>query len=242
MIHLRLYIKIQTFDFVKVCYNKDLLYNYFKIYYSSLIVAPCKIEKHNTVNISQEHLNSIFKQISLGDKSAFEELYDKTYLPIYRFVSYFFRNPMDCEDVVAETFYNIWYNSARVYNAKNIRAYLYSIARYEVYRQLRENKQKQNISIDEMQIDIASRIKNADELLIENETLHLLTEAINSLPERCKLVYLLVREERLKYREVANMLSITEGTVKQQMHTATTRIREYIESQIPSLTLRRVEV
>ena len=191
------------------------------------------------MNIEQELLKDLFRQISQGNQFAFEELYNKTYTPIYRFVSYYFKSSFDCEDVVAETFYNIWYNSARIYTADNIKAYLYSIARYEVYRLLNENRKKQFISIDEMPIDIASRLKIADEQLVEKETLILLTEAINSLPERCKLIYLLVREERLKHKETADMLDITEGTVKQQMHTATTRIREYIEAKLPSLTFKK---
>ena len=191
------------------------------------------------MNTKQEITTELIEQIVRGNQSAFEELYDITYTSIYRFVSYFIQNASDCEDVVAETYFNIWHNSTQVLMAKNIKAYLYSIARYEVYKQLRLNKKNRAIlSIDDMQIDVVSRIKNADEKLEEKETLLLLTEAINSLPERCKLVYLMVREENLKYKEVADLLAITEGTVKQQMHNALSKIKEYIQEKLPSISFK----
>ncbi|NJK98274.1 MAG: sigma-70 family RNA polymerase sigma factor [Bacteroidales bacterium] len=55
-----------------------------------------------------------------------------------------------------------------------------------------------------------------DKFRIENA----IENAINDLPERCRLVFLLAKEESLKYREIAEILSISEKTVNAQIVTA----------------------
>lgn len=185
-------------------------------------------------NTKKDIIKILIKRIKEKDQCAFEEFYNKTYMSIYRFVAYFISNSADCEDVVAEIYYNILYNSERILVAKNTKAYIYGIARYEVYKQLRIKQKNRFISIEDIQIDIASRVQNANEKLEEKETLLLLSKAINSLPDQCKLVYVLVREEKMKYKEVAELLTLTEGTVKQHMHQAIKRITKYIKEQLPT--------
>lgn len=179
-----------------------------------------EIDKHN------------IEQIALGDTRAFEVFYEQTYKALYRFVSYYISSIPDKEDVLSETYYNIWHNSSRVVQAKNIKAYIYSIAQYEVYKLLRQSKATETISINDMKIDPVSNAINSDDQLYEQQILVLLARAIDQLPNQCKLVYLLVREENLRYQEVADMLSITEGTVKQHMHQAIVRIKTYIKESL----------
>ena len=71
--------------------------------------------------------------------------------------------------------------------------------------------------------------------------LQVINQAINDLPPKCKLVFRLVKEDNLKYREVAELLHLTPKTVENQMGIAVKKIHEAIRKRLPraSSLLRR---
>jgi RNA polymerase sigma factor (sigma-70 family) len=80
-----------------------------------------------------------------------------------------------------------------------------------------------------------------EEILIGQEVLQVINQAINELPPKCKLIFRLVKEDNLKYREVAELLHLTPKTVENQMGIAVKKIHEAIGRRLPqaSRLLRR---
>ena len=78
---------------------------------------------------------------------------------------------------------------------------------------------------------------NPDELLLSREAVDKILEAINELPPKCKLIFKLIKEDGLKYSEVATLLTISIKTVEAQMAIAVRRIgNSYnFKSQFPEL-------
>ncbi len=64
---------------------------------------------------------------------------------------------------------------------------------------------------------MASSDLTPEEIYINEELVLAIQSAINELPERCKLIFLMAKEEGLKYREIAEILSISEKTVNAQI-------------------------
>jgi RNA polymerase sigma-70 factor (ECF subfamily) len=82
-------------------------------------------------------------------------------------------------------------------------------------------------------IDKAERIKlterdDPEESLLNGELREILELSINSLPERCRQVFFLVKEEEMRYRDVAKCMGISEKTVHAQMCIAIKRIAKTI--------------
>ena len=75
---------------------------------------------------------------------------------------------------------------------------------------------------------------------IQKENLQQIEAAINALPDKCRLVFRLVKEEKLKYREVAALLSVSPKTVEAHMRMAYTRIAERLEAIFPHTSLKKV--
>jgi len=69
---------------------------------------------------------------------------------------------------------------------------------------------------------------NPEGLLITAEMKKMIREAVNQLPNRCQLIFKLVKEDELKYREVAELLKISVKTVEAQMTIALRRIGEAV--------------
>ena len=58
-----------------------------------------------------------------------------------------------------------------------------------------------------------------------------MNDAVESLPSKCKMIFKLVREDKLKYKEVATTLQISVKTVEAQMTIAMKKLRQAISGQ-----------
>lgn len=175
----------------------------------------------------------LIKKISQGNREAFRAFYDITYPVIYHFVHYFLSAKNDCEEVVSEVFYIIWKQRESLLSINNLKPWLYIVCRNEVYHYLKQKERYSNISIDDLSVELSVDSSAVENKIIEEEMLDVYNTAVAELPERCKLVFLMVREQRLKYKEVAQILSITEGTVEQQMNIAIRKIISVVRKYYP---------
>ena len=153
-------------------------------------------------------------RIASGDRDAFRSFYDIIYPQVYRFIHYFLPNKADCEEVVSDVFFIFWKERNSLLDIKDLKAWIYIVCRNEAYHYLKQKEKNSNISIDDMPVELLIDRNNVEGEMIEEEMLDVYNGAVSELPERCKLVFLMIREERLKHKEVARILSITEGTVE----------------------------
>ncbi|MDR1371038.1 MAG: RNA polymerase sigma-70 factor [Dysgonamonadaceae bacterium] len=179
--------------------------------------------------------DTLIGKVVAGNRNAFKALYDIVYPEIYRYVRYFLSAKEDCEEVVSEVFYILWKQRATLLAVENIKSWLFAVCRNEAYRYIRQKEKYACISIDDMPVELHVDVSETDRQMIEEEMLAVYDKAIAGLPERCKLIFLMVREEHLKYSEIAEILSIAEGTVAQQMNRAIRQIVEVVKKHYPSL-------
>jgi len=88
-----------------------------------------------------------------------------------------------------------------------------------------------------MPVELSIQSATIEGEMIEQEMLDTYRKAVEELPERCKLIFLMVREEKLKHKEIAQILGITEGTIEQQMNIAIKKILAVVRKHYPSLRL-----
>lgn len=177
-------------------------------------------------------IDTVLLSVSRGDQRAFADLFNLYYSDLYRFVRYFL-SETDAEDVVSEVFVSLWNSRKKLTLVKNFKSYIYTMARNEAYGHLRLENKIQNVSLDDMPVSLSICEESAEGRIIEKEMIDVYNKAVAQLPERCKLVFLMVREEKLKYKEIAEVLQITTGTIEQQMNQAIKRIAETIEQTYP---------
>jgi RNA polymerase sigma-70 factor (ECF subfamily) len=67
---------------------------------------------------------------------------------------------------------------------------------------------------------------NPEKLLITEEILRQIQQAVSNLPPRCRLIFKLVKEDGLKYKEVAGVLNISVFTVRNQLAIAVHKLAE----------------
>lgn len=180
----------------------------------------------------------VLRQIASGDQKGFRVFYEATYPLLFRFAYYFLADKKDCEEVVSDIYFSIWKQKEYLLSIRDLKAWLYIVCRNEAFHFIKQKRRYANISIDDLPIELSIDANSADGQLIEKEVLHSYNEAIAGLPERCKLIFLMVREEHLKHKEIAKILSIKEGTVEQQMNIAIRKLIAAVHKTHPVLMRR----
>ncbi len=161
--------------------------------------------------------------IKEGDQLAFKHLFETYFSPLCRFMYVYINKKEVVEELALDIFTYVWENRQTLQIYISFKAYLFQAARNRSLNELR--KKDQTIPLDELNTDIA------DTLLIsleKDELFVLIQEAIASLPDRCKEVFQLSRDEHLTNKEIAEKLDISVKTVEAQITKALKKIKEFL--------------
>lgn len=158
-------------------------------------------------------------KISEGDSGAFGSFYELYFQKVFQFSRYFIKAENICQEVVSDVFLKLWQNRKKLPDIENIESYLYTITKNKAYDYLDKISRKPEFAED-LPLGIESENCSPEELLMNKELENVINSAISNLPERCKLIFLMAREEGLRYKDIAQILSISEKTINAQMVTA----------------------
>ena len=180
-------------------------------------------------------------RLAQGDEAAFKTLYDYYSPRLYQFAYAIIHSRETAEEIVADVFLQIWQKRVRIGSLDNLNWYLHITTRNIAYSYYRKNNRRKNFDFDEAVLSYYQVHATPEEILIGQEVLQVINQAINDLPPKCKLIFRLVKEDNLKYREVAELLHLTLKTVENQMGIAVKKIHEVIRGRLPqaSRLLRR---
>lgn len=148
------------------------------------------------------------------DTNTFTEFYLDNFKKLILVSDKYVRSVPVAEEIVQNIFLKIWENKQLLSEIDSIKAYLYrSTTNASINHINREkNLEKHHMKIAENLS--AAEIDNLDE---ENELIILLYKEIELLPEKCRQVFKLSRLEKMKYKEIALQLDISEKTVENHM-------------------------
>jgi RNA polymerase sigma-70 factor (family 1) len=162
--------------------------------------------------------------ISQGNQSAFEQLYLQYNKKLISFASFLLKSKELAEEVVEDVFVKLWCRRATVKEIKDLKLFLYTSTKNLSLNTLAKNSNKiTSSSIELLDLDFYSQ-ESPQEALIATEMMKNMQFAIEALPPRCKLIFKLIREDGLKYKEVAEILGISVNTIDSQMAIAIKRI------------------
>ena len=171
------------------------------------------------------NLNTIQHKLSLSDENALTELYQYYYKKLVQFSKSIVRTNELAEEVVEDVFIKLWCNRVSIHEIKNLNVYLYIAVKNTSLNTLSQ-KARQLISapFDFLNIEFENELGKPDDLLITAEMMQRMQHAIDALPPRCKMIFKLIREDGLKYKEVAEILNISVNTIDAQMAIAVKKI------------------
>ncbi|RXK85436.1 RNA polymerase sigma-70 factor [Filimonas effusa] len=170
------------------------------------------------------------------DQTAFQELFRHFFPGMLSFAASYMKNRMMAEEVVEDVFVKLWENRKMLPAIRNLNYYLYVATKHAALNALKKDKSQDVIApIDDLEEETLRFNRTPEDVMISEQTLKEIEAIVNSLPGRCRLIFRLVKEEGLRYREVAELLNISEKTVENQM---TIAIRKLTARTVHLISLR----
>jgi RNA polymerase sigma-70 factor (ECF subfamily) len=158
------------------------------------------------------------------DQAAYKELFTSLYSSLFVFAKSLVKSKEAAEEVVSDVFINIWERRRDLEKIENLRVYLYVSTRNASLNYISRHKRTATNPIDEFQSEFTSIYFDPEQLMITADMLALIKRSIDQLPPKCKIIFKLVKEDGLKYREVAEILNISIKTVENQLAIALQKI------------------
>lgn len=170
-------------------------------------------------------LPDLILRISCDDEAAFAEVYRLYKERLFRFSYSITRCSHSAEETVEDVFINIWCNRKTLPGVRDLTVYLYTAVKNRSLNVLsRKSYALVTAPFEFLNIELQPLSTNPYEILITREMMQQMQHAIDALPARCKMIFKLVREDGLQYKEVAEILNISVKTIDAQMAIAVKRI------------------
>lgn len=162
---------------------------------------------------------------------AFNEYWEPLFKQAYRKI----QSADEAKDLVQEVFLAMWDNLDKLDKEDHLLPYLYAILRNKILMQFKKDavrlRYAMKITVKEENYEPSSH-----HLLINKELQAIIDDEINKMPPRMREVHLLQKEGNHSIKEIAERLDLSEQTIKNQLHTASNRLKLRLRNYDSSLT------
>ncbi len=170
-----------------------------------------------------------------GDLAAFEELYRQYYIYLCLIAEHIVSNPSDAEEIVSDVFVRLWNIRGNIEITTSIKAYLVKAVHNTSLNYLERHRINNNLTDSLSNSDYELLAWDSDYplgQLYEKEIMNIFDNGINSLPDACREIFILSRNEGMTYCKIAGKLGVSVNTVKTQMKIALARLRENLRDYL----------
>lgn len=172
--------------------------------------------------------DKILRMYASDPRKGFKMLMDNFQVPIYNYIRRLVVSHEDAEDILQEVFIRVYRNFDQFRGESSLSTWIYKIATNESLRLLNTQRKEEVVSAEDVQEELAGKLKASDYIDYENELAVVFQEAILSLPEKQRLIFNLRYYDELEYEEISRILDSKVDTLKVNYHYAKEKIKEYI--------------
>jgi len=180
----------------------------------------------------------VMLRVKAGDQSAFDYLVQKYRRPLVSFMYRMARNTAAAEDLAQEVFLRV-YRSRETYEASaKFTTWLYRIATNLAVNHARDTRHERPevmASLDEPDeetgttLDVADGTMTAEESMVRRERLAGIRRKVEALPERQRLAVIMHKYQQMDYKQIAEVLKLSESATKSLLFRAYEALREQLK-------------
>jgi len=185
------------------------------------------------------HSDTLIARARDGDKNAQGKLVQLWYKRIYNYSYKFFFDHDLAMEAAQKTFISMHRNIAGLQDCARFKSWLYTIAVNYCREELRKNKSNRSLSLHDLKPgegedsyrweESRNRSENPESQLRHAELSDLLQKCLTELPQEQREVVIMKEYEGLKFREIADVLNISENTVKSRMYYALDELKRILD-------------
>lgn len=181
----------------------------------------------------------LINEVQAGKNAAWEFITHTYYPQILNFITGMTRDRETAEELVQDVFVNFWVKRDRLNVTISLKAYLYRAARNHTLNYLKRKKFEQDYQKGLLHTTPWKKNQTEQDFQF-SELEKTLGDAIESLPENCKEIFLLSRFEGMTYKEIANTLDVPVRTVHYQIGLALKHLRSKLKGHVDEHLLNSV--
>jgi RNA polymerase sigma-70 factor (ECF subfamily) len=180
--------------------------------------------------------------VALSDQ-AFEEIFTTHHETLYRYAFSILRDEASAEEAVSAVFCRLWQKRATLPADSTLPGYVYSAVHHEAMDQLKhEEIRKRHTNYLVYRSRQVRQVAEAAHRAELNEFQQLLLQALENLPDQCRLIFHLSRVEQLSHKDIAARLGLSIKTVETQVGRALKRLRIALADYLPLLIIGYVVI
>jgi RNA polymerase sigma-70 factor (ECF subfamily) len=186
--------------------------------------------------------NQLIELLEDGDEASFEVVYNHFYSRLYFFVSEYIPNKDMVENILQDTFLALWEKKSQLKPGTNLNAYLYTVAKNNSLKKLRDQKYRQAIfesaQLSEWELELQAgalgKLDTSEFLFSEIEAI--IQHTLESLPPQCKAVFEMSRFQHRKNNEIAEELGLSLKTVEGHITKAIKVFKHSLKDYLPLIS------
>ena len=180
----------------------------------------------------------VMLRLKTGDESAFAYLVQKYRRPMVGFMYRMCHNPSTAEELAQEVFLRVYRSRASYEPSAKFSTWLYRIATNLAVnhaRDTRHERPENTVRLDEPDQetgntpDLADDSLTAEEQILQRERLAAIRSKVNALPERQRLAVIMHKYQQMDYRQIADVLKLSESATKSLLFRAYETLREQLK-------------
>lgn len=177
----------------------------------------------------------LFAGVKRGDRSAFDQLFRLYYTPLCRLARTVSGYEQMAEEAVQNVFVRLWEKRRGLDQPDNVKGYLFRSVYNECLWLIKKQQSQKDLERNYV-LDPPDELTSADQQQWEVFR-PIIQMAIDNLPQKCRHIFLMRKQEGLTNVEIAEYLGVSVKTVENQMTIAIKKLREELKPHIHHLPL-----
>jgi RNA polymerase sigma-70 factor (family 1) len=175
-------------------------------------------------------LKFLQEQIAEGKQKDFEKLYRMFFPRLFNFAMLYLHKKEAAEELVNDVMTKVWTNKENITAIQNLETYLFVAVRNKSLNYLSAYSHYHIVAEPENGQQVKMINLNDPERELEWKEINFrLNQSIDELPEQCRTVFKLIKEEGFRYKQVAEILNISPRTVETQLFRAIRKLNKVVE-------------
>lgn len=163
-----------------------------------------------------------------GDEKAFAELFRHFYDRLLHFCIQYVHTREAAEEIVSDVFVKIWNRRTELEKITNLEVYLFVAIKNHSLNYLEQYSSLRIMPLNDTGMAQLTNVIDPERTMEWKEILFKMDQEVGRLPDQCRKVFKLIKEEGFRYKDVAEILNISPRTVETQLFRAMRRLNEVI--------------
>lgn len=168
----------------------------------------------------------VLQELKDGDHDAYRTVYARWRKPIFNLLNRLLGSEAEADDVTQDVFTNLWVIRERIDIHKNIKSYLYLMARQSAIKHFEKQKVRKSYTEGTLFEDVD--YSTSYDIVVEKELTLLKSLILERMPAQRRRIYEMSYSEGLSNEQIAKQLRITKATVSNQLSIARKDIRDIL--------------